>query len=142
MRDETHPTDKNTADNRGIGSLLSDAMQHVSALVRGEIDLAKAEARQAMKNAVAGIAMIVAAVVVAICALNVLTVALVAAIADGFEIGTGWASLIVGLIYLVVVWILIAVARNRLKPENLTPSRTARNVADDARAIKESTQHG
>ena len=136
MRDDTQTVD------RGIGTLLSDALQHVTALVRGEIDLAKAEARQAMQNAIAGVAMIVAAVVVAICALNVLTVALVAAIADGFEIGTGWASLIVGVVYLVVVWILIAVARNRLKPENLTPRRTARNVADDARAIKESTQHG
>ena len=96
-------------------------MNHAASLVRNEIDLAKAEAREAARSAVTGLVLIVVAVIIAICALNVLTAALVAAVAAGFGIGGGWASLAVGVVYLVIGLILVLVARRKLDPSNLSP---------------------
>lgn len=139
MRD-VDPTPRDVAPtSRSFGELLGDAVNHVSSLVRNEIDLAKAEARDAARSAVAGLVLIVLAVIIAICALNVLTAALVAAIAAWFEISAGWSSLIVGVAYLVVGLILVLVARSKLNPSNLTPSRTVRNVERDAQLLKEKT---
>lgn len=126
-------------ETRSIGTLLSEAVTHATALVRNEVDLAKAEAREAARNAVTGIVLIVIAVIIAICALNVLTVALVAAVAAGFAIGGGWASLIVGVAYLVIGLIFVLVARRKLDPSNFSAQRTVRNVERDAQLIKETT---
>lgn len=132
MRDEA-------PEPRSFATLLSAAVNHATSLVRNEIDLAKAEAREAARSAVTGIVLIVLAVIITICALNVLTVALVAALAAGFEIGTGWASLIVGIAYLVVGLIFVLIARRKLDPSKLTPRRTVRNVERDAQLLKETT---
>ncbi|SHI52474.1 phage holin family protein [Wenxinia saemankumensis] len=121
---------------RSVTALLQDMFEHLQALVRNEVDLAKAEAREALTKAATGIGLLVASIVVAVCALNVLTGALVAALAAGLDLSVGWASLIVGIGYLVVVAILVAIARANFK--NITPRRTARNVEADARTIKES----
>lgn len=126
-------------ESRSFTTLLSAAVNHATSLVRNEVDLAKAEAREAARNAVTGIVLIVVAVIIAICALNVLTAALVAAVAAGLSIGTGWASLIVGVAYLVVGLILVLVARRKLDPSNLSPRRTVRNVGRDAQLLKETT---
>ncbi|MGR3541540.1 MAG: phage holin family protein [Hasllibacter sp.] len=135
-----HPrfgVDPEVARQRTTGSLLTEAMTHVTNLVRGEIDLAKAEVSQNLKKAVAGIAMIVVAVVLAMVGLNVLAAAAVAAIAEAFEIGAGWAALIVGGIILLLCAILVSVGANRLKASNIAPTRTVANVKRDAHAVKE-----
>ena len=134
MRDEPENT-------RGITTLLGDTVTHMTNLVRNEIALAKAEVRHGASKAASAVVLLIAAVVIAVCALNVLTLALVALIAS-FGIATGWASLIVGVVYLLVVWILVAKAKSNLKPENLAPRRTARTAREDIQAIKEVTQHG
>lgn len=125
-------------NNRGITTLLSDAVNHMTSLVRNEIALAKAEVKYGANKAATAVALLIAAVVIAVCALNVLTLALVALVAS-FGIATGWASLIVGVVYLLVVWALVAKAMSNLKPENLAPRRTARNAREDIEAVKEIT---
>lgn len=50
-------------DEPTIGELAQDVTRHVSTLVRGEIDLAKAELRTSVRNAGAGIGMFIAAAV-------------------------------------------------------------------------------
>ena len=71
-----------TDPNKSTGSLLSDALTHVSSLVRSEVDLARAEVNENLKSAGAAIGLIVGAVIVALTALNVLTAALVAALTE------------------------------------------------------------
>ena len=67
---------------RETGSLVGDALQQVIALVRGELNLLRAEMDQNARKAVAAIGMIVAGIVVMLVALNVLAAALVEAIAS------------------------------------------------------------
>ena len=127
------------ADPRTVGALLSDAVNQLTRLVRGEVALAKAEVAQNLRNAAVGVGLIVGAVVLSLVALNVLAGALVAAIAPWT--GPGWAALIVGVLILVVAALLALRGLASLKPENLAPSRTLRNVQADAQAIKENVSH-
>jgi hypothetical protein len=129
------------ADSRPTGSLLSDAINQLTRLVRGEVALAKAEIAQNVRNAGLGIGLLVGAVVLVLVALNVLAAALVAALAET-GLGAGWSALIVGVVILVVAAILAMRGLNALKPENLAPSRTVRNVQADAQTIKENVSNG
>ncbi|MBF9033860.1 phage holin family protein [Rhodobacterales bacterium HKCCE2091] len=126
-------TDHKTTES--TGSLLSEALTHVSSLVRGEVDLARAEIEQNLRKAAAAIGMIVAAVVIALTALNVLSAAVVAGLTEaGLE--AGWSALIVGAVLGVVAAILIAKGTGNLKLSSLAPSRTAENIKRDARAFQ------
>ncbi|MBP1806420.1 phage holin family protein [Rubellimicrobium aerolatum] len=128
------------ADPRPTGSLLSDAINQLTRLVRGEVALAKAEVAQNIRNAGIGVGLLVGAAILALVALHVLAAALVAALAHW--IGPGWAALLVGVVVLIVAVILALRGLNALKPENLAPSRTVRSVQADAQAIKENVGNG
>ena len=127
-------------DPRPTGTLLTDAINQLTRLVRGEVALAKAEVAQNIKNAGLGAALLVGAVVLVFVALNVLVLALVAAL--GELIGAGWAALVVGIVLLAIAGILAMRGLNALKPENIAPSRTVRNVQADAQTIKENVSNG
>lgn len=122
-------------DPRPMGTLLSDAINQLTRLLRGEIALAKAEVAQNVRQAGMGVAMLAIAGILALVALNVLAAALVAALAP--FMGAGWAALAVGVVILVVAGLLVLRGLAALKPENLTPTRTIRNVQADAQTIKE-----
>jgi nucleoside permease NupC len=128
------------AEPRSTGTLLSDAVNQLTRLVRGEVALAKAEVAQNIKSAGLGIGLLVGALVLSFVALNVLVLALVAAL--GELIGAGWASLIVGIVILGIAALLAMRGLNALKPDNLTPNRTVRNVQADAQTIKENVTNG
>lgn len=125
---------------RPAGALLSDAIQALSDLVRGEIALAKAEMTDKLRQAGAGIGLVVAGAVVGVVALNTLAGAAVAGlVAQG--IAPGWAALIVAVVAGLLALVLIGVGRRALSPENLMPRRTARNVRRDATTVKETLNH-
>ncbi len=121
---------------KGTGNLLTEALTHISNLVRKEIDLARAELNENMNKAGVAIGMIVGGVVVALVALNVLAGALVAGLAE-LGIEEGWAALIVGLILAAVAFGLAKKGAGDLKLSSLAPTRTARNVREDTHAVKE-----
>ncbi len=122
-------------DQRSTGSLLSEALSHVSALVRKEIDLAKAEASRAASRAGMGIGLIVAGVILSLTALDVLAAAFVAWLA-ATGIGAGLSALIVGGVILVIAAILAKVGINRVKAVADAPKRSAESIKKDAAAVK------
>ena len=128
------------ADPRPTGTLLSDAINQMTRLVRGEVALAKAEVAQNIKNAGLGIGLLVGALVLVFVAINVLVLALIAALSSIMP--AGWASLLVGVVLLGVAGLLALRGLNALKPENLAPSRTLANVQADAQTIKENVTNG
>lgn len=128
------------ADPRPMGALLSDALSQVTRLVRGEVALAKAEVAQNIRNAGLGVGLLVGAAILLLVALNVLAAAAAAALAST-GIGPGWATLIVAVVILAVAAVLALRGLAALKPENLAPSRTIRNVQADAQTIKETVSH-
>ena len=117
-------------------SLAADALRISSDLVRKEVTLAKAELRQNLNRAGTGLGMIVAAAVLGIVKLNVLTVALVAALAET-DLGPIWSAVVVGVVLAILAYVLLRKGMADLKPENLMPTRTVENVQRDASAVKE-----
>ena len=117
-------------------SLAADALRISSDLVRQEVTLAKAELRQNLNRAGTGLGMIVAAAVLGIVTLNVLTVALVAALAET-DLGPIWSAVVVGVVLAILAYVLLRKGMADLKPENLMPTRTVENVQRDASAVKE-----
>lgn len=122
--------------DKSTGGLLSDALSHVSSLVRNEVDLARAEVSENATKAAVAIGMLVGAVVVALAALNVLTAALVAALTNA-GLDAGWAALIVGVVLAAIAFFMMTKGTNDLKATSLAPTRTTKNVKRDAEAIKE-----
>ena len=121
--------------------LVNEALSHVTGLVRGELDLVRAEVQENLNKAVTAIGMIVGAVVLILVALNVLAAALVAWLAE-LGLDAGWASLIVGGALAIIGAIMAASGKNKLKLASLAPTRTAKNVQRDAHTVKEATTHG
>jgi len=134
-------TDQTTSStNKSAAGLLSDAIAHMSALVRKEVDLARAEVSENVSRAGVALGLLAGALVIALTALNVLAAALVAGLTEwGLE--PGWASLIVGLILGAIAFALAMKSKNDLTLSNIAPSRTAKNVQRDAQALKEVTTH-
>lgn len=132
-----------TTANKSAAGLLSDAIAHMSALVRKEVDLARAEVSENISRASVAIGLLAGALVIALTALNVLAAALVAGLVEwGME--PGWASLLVGLVLGALALVLALKAKNDLKLSNIAPTRTVKNVQRDAQALKEVTtnDHG
>jgi Putative Actinobacterial Holin-X, holin superfamily III len=95
------------ADERPtLGALVATITRELSLLVRGEIDLAKAEMRQSARNGAAGGGLLAVAAALALMVGILLTWAAVYGLADGTGLPL-WASfLIVAAVYLVVAGIL------------------------------------
>lgn len=128
------------SDNRAFSELVTDALDQFTALVRGEVALVRAEVDEKLHRALSGVWLVVAAVIFALVSLNVLSAALVAAVA-AMGLATGWAALIVGVVFLVLALAFWMAGAKALKPETLTPDRTARNLQRDATTIKEAVTH-
>ncbi len=116
--------------------LLSQVLANVSGLVRSEVDLARAEINENLHRAFVALGLIAGALVFALIALNVLTGALVVALSQA-GIDPGWAALIVGVVFGGVAFAMLMKGINDLKLSSLAPTRTAKNVQRDARAVKE-----
>lgn len=123
MTDET----RREAAGTSTPGLVGDALSHVTSLVRGEMDLARAEIQENVNKAVAAIGMIVGALVLLLVALNVLAAALVAWLTET-GLDAGWASLIVGGALALIAAIMAVSGKNKLKLASLAPTRTAKNA--------------
>lgn len=126
----------NDDSRKSASGLVGDALNHVSALVRHEVDLARAEVNENVKGAGTAVGLLVGAVVVALVALNVLTAAVVAGLTEAGLHG-GWAALIVGVILAAIAYGMAQKGTNDLKLSSLAPTRTAANLKRDADAVKE-----
>jgi hypothetical protein len=124
--------------NKSATGLFSDAIAHMSGLVRKEVDLARAEISENINRAGVAIGLLAGALVIALTALNVLAAALVAGLAE-WGLGAGWAALLVGVVLGAIALAMALKAKNDLKLSSIAPTRTAKNVQRDAQAIKEAT---
>ncbi|ALG92383.1 hypothetical protein TQ29_19350 (plasmid) [Actibacterium sp. EMB200-NS6] len=119
---------------RDTGNLLGQAIQQVIALMRGEMDLFRAELDQNVKKAGGAVGMIVGGIVLLLVALNVLAGAAVTAIVAA-GLSPLWSALIVGGVLLVIAMILVKSGQGNLKLASLAPTRTRRNLERDRDAV-------
>ncbi len=117
-------------------SLIGDVLRETSDLARKEIALFRAEMASNIRSLVVGLACMAASAVFAVVALIVLIGAFVKWLAT--VVGSEWlAALIVGGVLLAVAIGLALWARSVLSLSTLAPTRTTRQVRQDARALSE-----
>ncbi len=98
------------ADNASLGELLGDVTRDLSTLMRQEVELAKAEAKQSATKAGKGAGMLGGAGhVVLLC----LSLALMFAL--GALMPLGWAAVIVAVIWGIIAAVLASMGRKELK---------------------------
>jgi hypothetical protein len=118
------------------GGLVSDALTHVMQILRGEVALARAEVKASLRKAAVGIGLLLAAVVMAITALNLLSAALVGMVVYA-GLSPVWATVAVGLVFTGLALTLGWFGANALKPVGLVPARALRGLRHDAETLKE-----
>jgi uncharacterized membrane protein YqjE len=125
--------------NASTTGLLTQLVNSVSDLFRKETQLFRVELSEAGAQIGRAIGMVVAGVVFALTALNVLSAALVAALTEA-GIAGGWAALIVGGVIAIIAFALVSKGGNDLKASSLAPNKSMRSVQKDAAMVKEATR--
>jgi succinate dehydrogenase hydrophobic anchor subunit len=121
---------------RTVPEIFSDVLNQTTGLFRKEMQLARTEVSEKVGQAVSGLVMVMVGAVLLIPALVILLQAGVAALVDnGME--PHWAALIVGGATLLIGVILAMIGINRLKGENLAPTRTIEQLQRDAAVAKQ-----
>jgi hypothetical protein len=101
------------ADNTSLGELLGDVTLDLSTLMRQEVELAKAEAKQSAANAGKGGGMLAGAGVAGHFVLLFLSLALMFAL--GALMPLGWAAVIVAVIWGIIAAVLTSKGRKELQ---------------------------
>jgi hypothetical protein len=120
-----------------LRALVGDVADDARELVRCGIALARAEVDQKVDRITAGVISLFGAMMLAYAGLVIVLIAAAQALT---RVIPDWAaSLVVGVIVLLIGTVLAGAARKALSPSGMVPNRTIRNVEADARVIKEST---
>lgn len=120
--------------SRSVGDLLSDISADLSTLMRQEIELAKAEAKESAGAAGKGAGMLGGAAVAGHLVLVFLSIALWWSL--GEATGRGWSALIVALIWAVIAAVLGVIGRNRLRRVGNPMERTTETTKEIPEALK------
>jgi hypothetical protein len=134
---EGHSTDRQTVE-ASLGELVSTATRDLSLLMRQEIELAKAEARQTAISAGLGAAFLGMAGGIALLGAIALTIGAAESL-DSIGLSRGWAFIAVAGAYLVVAGLLALFGASRLKRIK-PPERTLQTVKDDVAWMKHPTR--
>ncbi|WP_232629309.1 phage holin family protein [Methylobacterium sp. Leaf118] len=119
-----------------IQSLVAEALREASELAGREIALFRTEMTNNVRSLFVGLAMMVLAAVFGVTAMLVLIGALVKYVAT--LVNSEWlAALIVGGGMLFVAVVLGVIGARAMSLSNLAPTRTSRQVRQDARALTE-----
>lgn len=124
-------------DARSVPQLLADMLNELTSLFRKEIQLARAEMGEKVSEAGGAIPGIAGGAALALGGLILLLMAAAAGVARLFELAPGWGLLIVGVLAALLGYALVRAGTSKLKATNLTPTRTAEQLARDAEAAKE-----
>jgi hypothetical protein len=121
---------RNSGESSSFGSLVSNVTHEVTALIRNEVELAKAEMREKVSQVTTSITSMAVAGGVLLCGFLVLLAAAVFGLDTFLE--TPWLSaLIVGAIVVVIGFIMLQSAKKKLKTANLAPDRTMASLRKD-----------
>ncbi|SFM79841.1 phage holin family protein [Methylobacterium pseudosasicola] len=119
---------------RSIPTLVGDAVRELRDLVADELALFRAEMAQGVHRISLGLGLLLAAAVLAIAGLFTLLLALVKGIAVLVQ-SDALAALIVGGTFLLLALVLGLYGRSRASLAGLEPTRTGRQIRQDARVL-------
>lgn len=124
-------------DIHAIPGLVGDAVEQLAKLVQNEAQLARAEISQKVTQAGIGAAYLAGAAILAIPVLVVLLIALALWVSSAFALAPAAGYLIAGAVGGIAALGLGLAGMSYLKPENLTPKVTMRQVERDMQTAKE-----
>ncbi|HET6533008.1 MAG TPA: phage holin family protein [Actinoplanes sp.] len=124
-------------ENVSIGELIGNISNDLSQLFRQEVELAKAELKEEAAKAGKAGGMLGGAAFAGYLAVLLLSLALVWGLENVMD--TGWAALIVGLLWAIVGAVLFVSGRKKLKTVDPVPRRTAETLKEDAQWLKNPT---
>ena len=137
MTDTSHTRAPGTQPEETLGMLIANASRDLSALVQGEIALAKAELQLEVKNAATGGAMFGAAAYLGIVASILLFITL-ALFLTWLGLEAWVAFLIVTVLLLLVAGVLVLLGKKKVKKVG-PPERTLRTSKDTVAFLKSPT---
>jgi len=121
-------------ENSSVGEIVGKLAGDFSRLMRAEIALAKAEAKEEVKDASKGVGMLAGAGYAG--HLLVLFVSLAVMFGLGHWMALGWAALIVAVVWGIVAAILAASGRSNLKRATPPMTETVETLKEDAQWAK------
>lgn len=121
------------AASTSLGDLLGEVSEDISTLMRQEVELAKAELRQSATRAGKGAGMLVGASEAVRFTLLFLSIAPFAALA--YLMDTGWAAVIVAVIWAVIAAILAVIGKKEISAIRGLP-RTTETIQEIPAALK------
>lgn len=122
-------------DNSSLGELVSDALNQFKALLRSEVQLAKAELSSKLTKAGVALAMLAAGAAFALATIVMLLFTIFVLLAEA-GVPVAVAALLATLIGAGATAGLCWVGLQKLKSDSLVPERTVRQLQDDAAAAK------
>ena len=134
MTDERYPIEQ---PDKSLGDLVGDLTTEFSNLVQSHIQLAKAEITEDARKAGRAGAMFGVAAVAGLLALIMLSFAAAWALAE--TMAAGWAFLIVGVVWAVVVVVFASTGKKLLAQMNPGPHETIEEVRKDKQWLKTQT---
>ncbi|WP_404376932.1 phage holin family protein [Vreelandella aquamarina] len=126
-----------------VGSLLSTLLNEVTALVRGEAALAKAEMSEKTHQAMAGVGAIATAGAVLFGGFLTLLAALVMLLNEVLPPETRpWLSaVVVGAVVTLIGVVMLKAGLKKVRAQGLMPNRTMNSLRDDQTLAKQHKQH-
>ncbi|MBW9095330.1 phage holin family protein [Microbacterium jejuense] len=137
MTDMPTPSQQKASET-SLGELVGEVSRDLSALMRQELELAKAELSQSAKRAGAGAGLMGVAGYAAMMAVLFLSLALWWAL--GTLVGLGWSGVIVAVLWAIIAGIMYAVGRRRLASVRGAP-QTVETVKEIPEALRRNQEN-
>lgn len=135
--------DSDSKTTGSVGSLLSTLLNEITALVRGEAELAKAEMSEKTHQAMAGVAAIAIAGAVLLGGFLTLLAAVVLLLNEVLPPETSpWISaVIVGGVVTLIGALMLKAGLSKVSAQGLMPNRTINSLRNDKALSKEHQRH-
>ncbi|UYV19796.1 phage holin family protein [Halomonas qaidamensis] len=135
--------DSDSKTTGSVGSLLSTLLNEITALVRGEAELAKAEMSEKTHQAMAGVAAIALAGAVLLGGFLTLLAAVVLLLNEVLPPETSpWISaVIVGAVVTLIGALMLKAGLSKVSVQGLMPNRTINSLRNDKALSKEHQRH-
>ena len=124
-----------TRDDRSVSTLLTDAFNQLSMLLRSEVNLMQAEMTAKAKGAAVGAGLLVGAALVVLPAVVLLLIAFAALLTEA-GVPEPLSDLLAAIVGFGISGLLAAIGLRRLRAGTLTPTRTIVQLQRDASAAK------
>ena len=122
-------------DTRSVSTLLTEAFNQLSLLLRSEVNLVQAEMTAKAKSAAVGAGLLVSAGLLVLPAYTILLLAL-AALLSNAGVPDPLSDLIAAIVGFGICGLLAAIGIRRLRADTLAPTRTITQLQRDASAAK------